>query len=235
MWHKHRSRWTWGSGFTLVELLVVISIIALLIALILPAMGRARDAARAVLCQSHQKQIFTAIQAYAVDMRRYVPNAAHLYNRQWATFAGSAILSTKMSGYMPTTGDFWLDPGWPKDRPYTAFPIGTRWAAGTPTNPAAGAVAWTGPNLGMGYEYNCYQVATIQLIDPTWPYGPANMRVDWPKRSDKARLQFCMTTPSDAIYEGPHQAGTQWFQLFLDGRIIATTQQPNDNDAGQWQ
>jgi prepilin-type N-terminal cleavage/methylation domain-containing protein len=52
-------------GFTLVELLVVISIIAMLIALLLPAIGRSREVARRSLCSSNERQIAIAIQMYA--------------------------------------------------------------------------------------------------------------------------------------------------------------------------
>lgn len=62
-----------SGGFTLVELLVVISIIAALAALLLPALNKTKEQGRATLCRSNMKQITLGIMAYADDNDYYLP------------------------------------------------------------------------------------------------------------------------------------------------------------------
>ena|SRR5687768_6774679 len=64
-----------SQGFTLVELLVVIGIIAVLIALLLPALTAAREAANATKCLSNMRQVGLAVQLYQTESKhgRWLP------------------------------------------------------------------------------------------------------------------------------------------------------------------
>lgn len=80
-WHSDWSRRGGGGGFTLVELLVVIGIIALLISILLPSIAKARDQASRVRCGSNLRQIATGAFAYAADNRGMFP-----YHQTFAPF-----------------------------------------------------------------------------------------------------------------------------------------------------
>jgi len=68
------------NAFTLTELLVVIALISFLLALIVPALGRAKDHSKLLVCRSNQKHLLLGCRAYANEYNSKLPVSGKLHN-----------------------------------------------------------------------------------------------------------------------------------------------------------
>lgn len=105
------------NGFTLVELLVVIGIIGVLIGILLPTLGNARERGRTVQCQSNLRQIATALTGYATENRGQYP-----WGWNWAVPnpASAGPLSSQEFQNWVTCVAAWMSP----KRQYNSRPVG---------------------------------------------------------------------------------------------------------------
>jgi prepilin-type N-terminal cleavage/methylation domain-containing protein/prepilin-type processing-associated H-X9-DG protein len=90
-------------GFTLVELLVVIGIIAVLISLLLPALNRARMAALNIKCQSNLKQVLLAMRIYASDNKDSIPGSGWTSSRFLYSDPSNDVLGSNANGTYSAT------------------------------------------------------------------------------------------------------------------------------------
>lgn len=93
-------------GFTLIELLVVIAIIALLLAIVVPALKRAKSAARFLVCKSNLRSLATAINSYTVENKgAFIP-----YKGWTATSGNRSLWIDAVTNYASNVGEVRLCP-----------------------------------------------------------------------------------------------------------------------------
>src|SRR5690242_14141560 len=92
-----------GTGFTLLELLVVVSIIGILSALLLPALSRAKTKATLAVCLNNSRQINLGVRLYATDRDDFLPPIVTRTNAMAHPFTAYTVLIKEYVGMAATS------------------------------------------------------------------------------------------------------------------------------------
>lgn len=161
-------------GFTLVELLVVIGIIAILVSILLPVLNKAREQAKSVTCMSNEKQIMTGFVMYVADHKGATP----FFPGVGTTYPGTTPFKRSLGYYMDgaaggdakiryDVGSFW--PYLTNSLHYTGIP--------------AKGKATTAPPEVLYRVYNCptdtdFRTVRLSSIDKTASFN-RNFTYSW--------------------------------------------------------
>lgn len=206
-----------GRSFTLIELLVVVAIIAILASLLMPSLGKARDASKKILCANNIKQVSCFNDMYIGDYNGYLPQSysvpdnlfwwEYLYNAGYWNISRAASLDCPL---LPHTSDYRPYGGtWPEDwstgkiLSFPRYAVNVNFSVSHTTHNNINKIK--SPSTIIGFSD----------IEPMWAFGGTSVR---------APYAFSTTTEmARSTHQGiPNLA-------FMDGHVKAEKNVTTDN------
>jgi|ERR1051325_7349522 prepilin-type N-terminal cleavage/methylation domain-containing protein/prepilin-type processing-associated H-X9-DG protein len=139
-------------AFTLIELLVVVAIIAILAAMLLPALGTAKEKSRVILCMNNLKQLALLINLYSLDHSDLMPildASVSPYTEWWNVLRNTGYMSEAGLKILvcPTYPPYKYDPNW-----VDAYSATYGLRGGQPNSYPTGSYYETGPTPAVSWE-----------------------------------------------------------------------------------
>ena len=215
-------------GFTLIELLVVIGIIAILVALLMPALSSSRENSRRAVCASNLRQIGLAALAYTDDYRGRFPAMSYTSGHEMWRWAGNLLYDSGSTDDRPNRP---LNPylqiaklyrastlpgGKLPDIPSVTRCPSDRYKGGSQFQIEGSSYYFNARGTKLGGVHNGLDGqdgSLSDVVNPTLVIVACDFAMDYAE----PLVEYGQNDPDK---KGPHQRGTTWSNaVFVDGHV----------------
>jgi len=187
-------------GVTLVELLAVIAIIGLLVALLLPAVQGAREAARRVQCGNNLKQLALALSAHSSQLGHFPAAAEHRVNQCTSGFSGGGLPSSFTDGQ--PAWSVRLLPFLEQQPLYDRFDFAQPFFGIMCFTPGTGCDINAATTPAQRVNLPLQQTPVPGFMCPSHPVAGTPMKVEWLSPPDGSQVRFDDCGGLRSMYHG---------------------------------